>query len=66
MEVFNAREFTANGVVLTTTEELFRLYDLLDKDENFILKCGKEATLIIATNMSARVKTGAVVLMAIE
>jgi len=62
MKTFNATKVTANSIELTTAEVLQDLYDIIDKEENFILSWSegtvRQAEVMIANNLKAKVSTG--------
>jgi len=70
METFNAIVVEEEEIVLSNSEDLAKVYKLLDDDENFILSWddnGKNvAQVIVATNLSARVKNNETLLKAEE
>ena len=62
METFKATKVSNDFIELTCAVDIEKLYDCLDKDENFILQWNEgevlHSELTIATNISAKVKTG--------
>jgi len=62
MEKFQATKVSDDGIELTNSDELDRLYSLLQKEEDFILewKEGEVAhsKVMIGNNLSAKIKTG--------
>ena len=70
MEKFLATKIGDNFIELSSANQLEKLYDMLDKDENFILQWTEgsvlHSELKIATNISSKVKTGEVLLKSKE
>jgi hypothetical protein len=70
MEKFEAIKVDDKCIELKSSQELEKLYGLMEKDENFILQWKENADLKsevkIATNISAKVKNGEIVLMSKE
>lgn len=68
METFFAKEYNENSICLTGSEDLQKLYEAINKDENFILEFVRDGKIvsevIIATNISGKVKTGEIKLVA--
>lgn len=65
MKRFEASTYNENMIVLTNKEQLEQLYDIIESEEDFILEWksddGKElAEVIIANNISSKVKNGEV------
>lgn len=70
METYKARIYEKDYIELETSSELDKLYQTIEGDDNFILKWEEEGVLhsevIIATNISSKVKNGELVLKAKE
>jgi len=70
MEKFLATKVDDTIIELTSSDDLDQLYDMLDKDENFILQWNEgkvlHSELKIATNISGKVKTGEITLKSKE
>jgi hypothetical protein len=70
MEKFMATKVDDKTIELKSSNDLEKLYGLLDKDENFILQWveGTEvrSEVKVATNISGKVKTGEIVLKSRE
>lgn len=62
MEKFKAIIYTENNIELSNSEELDRLYEIIQADENFIIQWTENSIIksevIIATNISSKVKNG--------
>jgi len=62
MEKFKASLYTENNIQLENSEKLDKLYEIVQSDENFILQWVEKDVLksevIIATNISSKVKNG--------
>lgn len=66
MKKFLATKVDETYIELSNVDEIDELYEMLDKDENFILQW-KEGSVLhselkIATNISGKVKTGEILL----
>lgn len=70
METFEATKYKDNVIELTSTEQLEKLYDVIEKEENFILKWKegevKQSEVMVGNNLSAKVKNGDIKLTAKE
>jgi hypothetical protein len=70
MEKFLATKVDEKCIELKSSNDLEKLYGLLDKDENFILQWVENTELRsevkVATNISGKVKTGEIVLKSRE
>lgn len=67
METFDITSMTDKDIVLTKHSDLETVYNLLQKDENFIVRSKeKTSTIIIAANLNHRVKAGELTLSAKE
>jgi hypothetical protein len=76
METFEARRASDTELVLKNKDDLDRVYTLISKDENFILQwkshSGKDipgqlcSQVFISANVSAKVKSGAIILRSEE
>lgn len=66
MKKFLATKVDNKFIELSNVNELDELYGMLDKDENFILQWKEgevlHSELMLATNISGKVKTGEIVL----
>lgn len=66
MKKFLATKVDDNFIELSNVDDLDNLYEMLDKDENFILQWNEgdvlHSELKLATNISSKVKTGEVIL----
>ena len=62
METFKATKVSDDGIELTNSDELQRLYKLLQKEEDFVLEWKegevKHSKVMIGNNLSAKIKTG--------
>jgi len=62
METFQATKVSDEGIELTTSEELKRLYKFLEGEDDFVLEWEegevKHSKVMIGNNLSAKVKTG--------
>jgi len=62
MEKYKASLYTENNIQLENSEQLDKLYETVQADENFILQWIEKEVLksevIIATNISSKVKNG--------
>ncbi len=70
MKEFLATKVEEGLIELKSSNELSELYEMLDKDENFILKWREgdilNSKLIITTNISSKVKNGEIELKSKE
>jgi len=62
METFEAKIYRPELIVLANPNELAKLYSLIEKDENFIIKWSEgtiaNAEVIVATHIAGKVKNG--------
>jgi len=70
MKIIKAISVEDNLIILSSADDLEKIFELINKDENFILQWVKNkmitSEMIIATNITAKVKTGELVLRAVE
>ena len=70
MDTYKAKVYEKDYIELENSSELDKLYQTIQGDDNFILQWKDKGTLhsevIIATNVSSKVKTGEIVLKAKE
>ena len=70
METYKANSVSDVMIVLSSSKDLDEVYQKLDVDENFILQWTEDgrtvSEVIVATNLSGKVKTGEITLMAEE
>ena len=70
METFEARVYKPELIVLNNSRELSKLYGLIEKDENFIVRWIENkvlhAEVIVATHIAGKVKNGELRLTAEE
>ena len=71
METFRANKFDGKTLEMSSTDEIKRLYSVLEKEENFILEwtdktpTGKSSRLMIGTELFPKVKAGDIILTAV-
>ncbi len=70
MKTYNALRVDENEIVLSNSKDLDEMFKLLNDDENFILQWNEDgraiSKVIMATNLSAKVKNNEIVLKAEE
>lgn len=70
MENFLATKVDEQFIELSSSDEIEKLYEMLDKDENFILQWKEgdvmHSKLVLATNSSSKVKNGEIELKSKE
>jgi hypothetical protein len=71
MEVFRANKFDGKTLEMSSSDDIKKLYAVLEKEENFILEWtektnnGKSSRLMIGTELFPKVKTGEIILTAV-
>ena len=72
METFNAKIYRPELIVLNSSKDLAKLYNLIMKDEDFLIEWTDElkkqhhAEVIVATHIAGKVKNGEMKLKAEE
>lgn len=70
MEKFQATKFEEDGIELANSSDLEKLYQIIEKEENFIVNWTeggvKRSKVIIGTNLMSKVKNGNLELSAQE
>lgn len=71
METYKAKKYEAEKlIVLENSEQLSKLYNTIESEEDFILQWKENTTIIseviIVTNIASKVKTGEIKLFANE
>jgi len=70
MKTIKAIEINGFHIVLSSQKSIEEVFNLIEKDENFILQWNKDgeikSELMIASNISSKIKNGEIVLRSTE